>query len=265
MSYFTQKLSWDLTLSNANILSFAVFPSEILCDNRIKRKKRKRVSFSTSKLAVRRWLDEVTRAKLSRASCVTRVARSLSFSSLLVIVAAGQSLDFSQQFSRASRFLVFSRAHLFGSVYVHGFAFHAKIRTGSLMSSSSSSLLPSSLWPSSFLRWTWIAYLYELSTAVDKLSFQYRKLYIIYKITSAPSIRSIPTFSRAIRGMWILVRTKQKWAAFFLEIYRRYYEVSIRSYWYLNHSTRKIESIDYSVFKSFVSFSDTTNNKSITI
>lgn len=129
---------------------FCIFPCEILHDNRIKWKKRKRISSSTSKLAVRRRLDEVTRAKLSRASCVTRVARNLSVSlafSLLspVIVAAGQSLDFSRQFSRASRFLVFSRARLFGSVCVHGFAFHAKIRTGSLTTSSPSSSLLSSL------------------------------------------------------------------------------------------------------------------------
>lgn len=83
MGDFTWKLSWDLTLSNERKRPlFCIFPSEILHNNHIKWKKRKRVSFPTSKLVVRRQLDEVTRVKLSRASCVTRVARSLSVSLL---------------------------------------------------------------------------------------------------------------------------------------------------------------------------------------
>jgi len=44
-----------------------------------RKKKRKRVSSSMNKLAARR-LDEVTRAKLSRASCVTQIAKIFSFS-----------------------------------------------------------------------------------------------------------------------------------------------------------------------------------------
>lgn len=81
MNLLTRNFSWKLKLSNKcanilfSILLSAVFPFEILRDNHISRKKRKRVSSSMNKLAARRRGDS-----REIIASIVRNANSLSLS-----------------------------------------------------------------------------------------------------------------------------------------------------------------------------------------
>lgn len=162
--YFWCLIIFDKQNFRANaqrFLLYYIFPYEIPRDNRVNRKKRKRVFLSsTSKLAARR-LDEVTRAKLSWAPCVTRVAEKSFLSSLFLSFSSTLAdLSIANGFLNVHRDFSFSRKRAFSgsSACRHDFVpFTRKsgpVRPGSPPSSLPSLLSSSSLsssWPSSYL------------------------------------------------------------------------------------------------------------------